>query len=766
MPPSNKKPKSTPQVEDSKAIAMPKNLRPFHFHGLRFDPRQFESKEATADCPFCGRENKFSVNIESGLWRCIVCNIGADNGKASSGGNIFTFMRLLWKISNHKTTNYDEIRNSRKLLDDDTLIRWGVCKSITTGEWLIPGYGADGTSLNQLYRYAMNREAGKRLLYATSELNQQIHNITNFPFSELKQNVYICEGPWDAMALWEMLHHTKRNDDGTYSLTTNPKAALIETCSVVAAPGCNIFPDAWGSIFADRVVVLMYDSDHPKTNPSNGQIQEATGYAGMRRVAQVLAFAESPPREIHYLNWGTEGFDPKLPSGHDIRDTLSSGKTPLERVPLLAGLLKRISPMPDTWVAGRSKSAVDSGSTDLMLLPCSTYKMLTDAWEKPMRWTPGLDRALSFMLSISISTKSNGDQLWGKVIGPPSCGKSTLCEALNTNKKYVLSKSTITGFHSGYKSDNDGEEDHSLIAQAKDKTLITKDGDTLLQAPNFKKILSEARDLYDTTSRAYYRHGLNRDYEGIRMTWILCGTNSLREIDESELGARFLDCVIMEGIDDDLEDEILWRVANRTASGMATESNGELSTQHDPTMLTAMQLTGGYVKYLRENAVKLMNEMQKAPDEMLRLCTRLGKFVAFIRARPSTRQDEKAEREFGARLVSQLTRLAVCTTIVLNKNVIDMEVMDRVRHVALDTARGVTLDIVTELYKKGAIGHETKSVAIMISREPKDTEKFMLFLKKIGVIERHQVDVTPGVKGRPRWRLTEKFRKLYEEVVK
>ena len=149
--------------------------------------------------------------------------------------------------------------------------------------------------------------------------------------------------------------------------------------------------------------------------------------------------------------------------------------------------------------------------------------LFRSAWRKALKWTDGLDCALSVMLASVTSTMQVGDQLWVKIIGPASCGKSTLCEALSVNDKYILAKSTIRGFHSGYKSDRDGTEDNSLIVQVRNKTLITKDGDTILQSPNLGQILSDARDLYDCTTRSHYKNKMGKDYVGVRMTWILCG---------------------------------------------------------------------------------------------------------------------------------------------------------------------------------------------------------------------------------------------------
>jgi len=389
---------------------------------------------------------------------------------------------------------------------------------------------------------------------------------------------------------------------------------------------------------------------------------------------------------------------------------------------------------------------------------------MTTAWKKALEWTTGLDHALAVMLASISSTKIVGDQLWCKILGPASCGKSTLCEAVSLNKKYILAKSTIRGFHSGFRMDDGSgtEQDHSLVARVRDKTLVTKDGDTLLQSPNLAQILSEARDLYDCTSRTHYRNAMSKDYEGVRMTWLLCGTSSLRQIDSSELGERFLDCVIMEGIDSEQEDKILWHVINRTDRNSVLEANGRVETHYEPELATAMQLTGGYVGWLRENVIDKMSEITLGTNAK-KQCMKLGKFVAFMRARPSTRQEETAEREFAARLVSQLGRLAKCLALVLNRDDVDNVVMRRVKRVAMDTARGQTLVICKCLYEAGEEGIEPHALAVLNATTDEKMNALMRFLRRIEVVESFQKKVK-GVKKRKRFKLTEPLYKLYGDV--
>jgi hypothetical protein len=464
---------------------------------------------------------------------------------------------------------------------------------------------------------------------------------------------------------------------------------------------------------------------------------------------------------LHYLKWGKLGYDPERASGFDVRDMLSAGSEMSDRVAALNRLFTMFEPVPEEWLEKKPKHR-EKKSDPLTPIDCSDYIVLATAWRKAMRWTVGLDHALTVMLASVASTKSVGDQLWVKVIGPAACGKSTLCEAVSTNTDYVLAKSTIRGFHSGFREEGKGsEEDHSLVALLYDKTLVTKDGDTLLQSPNLGQILSEARDLYDSTSRTHYRNAMSRDYQGVRMTWILCGTSSLRAIDSSELGERFLDCVIMDSIDDELEDEVLWRVANRADRNLSIEA-GDDAANYEPELAQAMRLTGGYVSWLRENATEELGKIEN-PDWAKRKCTRLGKFVAHMRARPSTRQEETAEREFAARLVSQLIRLAKCLALVLNRKSVDEEVMRRVKRVALDTSRGQTLSICHNLFNAGTTGMEVRTIALLITRTEEKTKVLLRFLKLIGVVEHYIPEVEKG-HGRPHWRLTSRMARLFKDA--
>lgn len=743
-------PKLAKQAEKKLATnEVPEPVKPYVFHGCDVSYIAGQ-EEAVGTCPFCGREGKFSVNVETGQWRCFVCSGDQESG----GGGAYDFLEKLYKDSEAATqpSDYAALTAELGLSYSDTLVQWGLAKSVLTDDWLIPGWGLDHEGKLRLMQLYMYVQSGRRMVSMPTPGHK--HQLIGLPlYDKNKPDNYICEGWKDGMRLWEVLRTTKVSSDGVYSLTASQDSCLLRPANVLATPSCTTFSDTWCRWFREKMVCLLYDNDYPRKHAKTGAELPPAGWSGMRLATGRLANAAA---SIFYLRWAEEGYDANLADGYDVRDSLKG-----DVLVQLPTLLNKIEPVPDNWIEDAEVAKSNTGDT-IKCKPCSSWANLRNVWRKALMFTDGLDHALVSSLACCASTLSVGDQLWFKVIGPPSCGKSTIAEALTVAKDYVLAKSTIRGFHSGYRStaSEDGkEEDNSLIERLRGMTLATKDGDTLLQAPNLGQILSEARDLYDSVSRTHYRNQTSKDYEGIRWTWLLFGTSSLRILDDSELGARFLDCVLMDDINEAEEEDILWRVANKAASNVNIQSTDDATSHYSPELLSCMELTGGYVNWLRENANKILPTIE-FPDESLRECTRIGKFVAYMRARPSKKQAEKAERELGARLVSQHVRYAKCIAFVLNCSTVNAEVMARTRRIGLDTARGVVLDITKTLYRNGSKGLEFNGIHLHNQAMDGPTlSKMLQFLVGIKVVEVFKLN------NRVIYRLTKTVMSLYKSVV-
>jgi hypothetical protein len=767
-----------PKVSD-----IPKVLRPFQSLGVVLSPPSLGGGDhATGDCPFCGREGKFSVSLASGQWDCKVC---------AESGNTVGFLRKVYEESDNGCEAKGVVRGAafrslaaeRGLLYPQTLAYWGVRQSLLTAEWLLPGCGTGG-KIDQIYRYVpsldvKHRGTAKHITLCGPEYigtgGEPVGHalfgpvLTGF-YDPTRPDVYICEGTWDGMALWEALLAGKRSNSPTDKnrivISKGGKGCMLARANVLAVPGSAVFLPQWASLLSGKRVFLLYDSDRPRTHPRTGKEMPPAGLAGMRRVAHMLANPTGgvgPPKSINYLHWGDRGFDPDMPDGYDVRDCLRAGVTVSGRLAQLDTLLSRLAPIPKEWTAPPSYSSQRmSGGGQLISAQCEKWSEVEAAWRDAMPWTSGLQAALTVMLATVTSTPFVGDQLWVKIVGPPSTGKSTLCEAVCVNKKYAYLSSITRGFHSGYKTDKDGKEDHSLVAKLAGLTLVTKDGDALVQSPNLGQILAEGRDLYDGAYQTDYRNAISRGGSGHRMTWILCGTSALRVIDASELGERFLTCSILDYIEEELERRISLSAAQRSFANLSIESNGQLRGQYSPKIFRAMQLTGGYIDYLRASPVKLVSQVRMSA-QVMEAITEYGRFVAYMRARPS-KNPEMAERELSARLSSQMVRLARCLAAVLQRDHVDSTVLATVHKVALDTSRGRSLEVAGYLAKVPE-GLATKAISTLLGETDDKCRVLLKFMRQIRLIELHTPSHSRHVVSHPKWILTPSVAKLYTKVV-
>ena len=139
-------------------------------------------------------------------------------------------------------------------------------------------------------------------------------------------------------------------------------------------------------------------------------------------------------------------------------------------------------------------------------------------------------------------------------------------------------------------------------------------------------------------------------------------------------------------------------------------------------------------------------------------CNSLGKFVAYLRARPSKKQAEDAHRELSTRLCIQLTKLAYSLAVVLNKQVIDAEVMARVRQVAFDSAKGRTLTLLRRMHLRGTVGENLGGLVAHTGHDRREEEALLKFLRRIKAVERYTL------KNCQQWRLSPRLVRLWKEV--
>lgn len=722
--------------------AEPDKLRPYAFHGVHFSANGSPG-HVVADCPFCGKEGKFSVDVVTGLWRCWVCGAGTVAG----GGNGLVFTRLIWETACNRVVGVPEpfraaVAKDRKLLLPNTVAAWGVCQA-RDGAWLVPGYGTDG-KLDQVYRRVKAKDSWQLRPTPGIWPEGKVHHL-HLPagdFDPERPNIIVCEGPWDGMALWEVWQQSG-----------------MSNTNIIAVPGCSTWRDEWTQLCKGKCVTLLYDSDHPPT---------LGGYKGMMRAAKRLSGVAA---SVRYLRWGPDGYHPERPNGWDVRDELSTAES---REDALKGILARVEDAPREWFNPQSPivngQPRHGGSTES--LPCSTFAECEGAWKAAMMWRQEMGDALAILLAVCASTQQAGNQLFLDLVGSPGIAKTTLCRGLLVSGNCIHVEN-MTKVISGWKKPGDETKDCSFIARSNGKTWITCEFDTLGQSPQYKELMGKVRRIFDGEMTATYGNSdEDRVYTALRTPWIRASTPKMMDHDQSSLGDRFMRFIISDPIESDKRD-IARRALRAEREAMVETANAEAGSIVDPLTRRAQALTGGYVDWLRANADDLLSRLD-VPTFAEDVCLDLAELSADLRARPHNYRTANMVsephdcKELPTRLARQNIRLASCISVSLNKFTIDTEVLRIVRKVAMDTAAGHSMKLVQwlcginphtkKLYQESG-GLMNGVLEQWTGMPPDRLSAYLNFLRKIEVLEMQ----THKQMGNS-WVLTERVYNLYQRI--
>lgn len=740
------------------------NTRAYTFHGIQLEASGAAVGHMVGTCPFCGREGKFSVDCDTGLYQCWGCK---------AGGNPMIFVRTLYErvfaaAVSHTPTTFATIAQDRRLCNPATVRAWGVCAD-SGGVWLVPGYNPEGR-LDQVYRRTRIMHKGRweyRLLPTPGLWPEGKAHMLHMPvaggdWDATHERVVICEGPWDAMAYWEVLHATKATD-------TN----------VIAVPGCNVWRDEWTAMCAGKDVVIAFDSDHPRELVAGSGNVSRAGYDGVVRIAKRLNGAA---KSVQWLQWGPDGYDATRPDGWDVRDHLSrTGKPGDDRLMPMAGrkvllddLVAKFVAAPAEWFSAASAGVGTSGGPHrprMEPMACDRWDVCLDAWMAAMHWRNDLSDALSVLLAVCASTQQAGNQLFLQLVGSAGSGKTTLCDGLLVSQNcYHLEH--LTGFFSGYKKAGEEGKDCSLIARANGKTLITAEADVLMSSPRFTEIMAQQRRIFDGKSTSTYKNlDEDRMYEGLRTPWIMAGTPAMMDHDQSHLGDRFLRFIISDPLEGDEKRKILRSAVRAERAAMLETVCG--ASVVDPLTRRAHALTGGYVDWLRAHVEEELPKIH-IPITAEDYCIDLAELSADMRARPNAdlkKLEPHDTKELPTRLARQNIRMAAFLAVAMNKPTVDSHVLRVVRKVALDTASGHTQNIVkwlcmgdpkndNQAYQDGG-GLAEGTIEMWTAMPTERLKVYITFLRKIDVLERGTT-VRPNT---PRVKLTERVYNLYQRIM-
>lgn len=459
----------------------------YEFYGVELPEEVNGSNQYVADCPFCGHENHFFIDAETGLYQC-------KDGACAEEGNPYTFMARYYEKCLQETVpfSYKKLSYCRKKFHKDIYEQEGVAFSSDLGAFILPDRNAKGSIVN------LGVYSGKGPVYGAPGVSLHL-----FGLDSLQENgpIFICEGRWDRYALLWLLRHMKEPP---------------ETYTVLGAPGASNLPKGDLDYLSGREVYLLYDNDD-------------AGRKGSKTAAKKLASVAS---SVHILTWPEGRFE----EGYDIEDLVREATDRPDAV------WHDIT----SWCF-RFQQGADPTKPAPSVTRNSMEELLNDFKETGVHMYPGLIDCLALTSAVVYSAQLQGEPLWLYVIGDPGRGKSLVLESTLGSSKCVYRTSvTHKAFISGFRIEGN---DHALLAQLPGRALIVKDYSNVLSLPHIEQdqLVSLLREAYDGKVCRNWGNNVYREYpppgsehNDCRFAFVAGVTKEIHARSHAGLGERFL----------------------------------------------------------------------------------------------------------------------------------------------------------------------------------------------------------------------------------
>lgn len=666
----------------------PDPIKTYESHGVIF--HSSEGGEHKGECPFCNGK-AFFVNDKEGVFHCKTCPVQ---------GNKYVFLQLYYDHCYEKTTaKQRETLAKDRSLPVEAVEMAEYAYDSTNRRWLIPVRDDKGAMLN-LGRWSMvNLIDGKRPVLMTASCKTHLGNRERIGDSK---KVYICEGPWDCIALEWLLLQSKIKD------------------AVVWVPGSNNFNQDWAKYFEGKEVVLLYDNDDP-------------GSLGMERAIEIIR-NEGKPKSITSIQWPNS-----YPEKFDIRDFVGKKvKTPKKALTELLAMLEEVK------FKAPKKHSIERTS----------FSQLVDDFGKEIHVTPELMNGLLLVLSVIFSNKIFADPynpLWLFLVGPPGSGKTLVLQTssdseLSHFEGSMTSKTLVSGFKTP-----DGS-DASLLPNIIGKTLMIEDFTGILSLPSGEQeeIYGVLRSVFNGRYEKHYGHIGSRVYpepgsehDTCHFTIVAGCTGVIHADARANKGERFIKYHIT------------------STSQLAQVQSAIKNTINQTTPETILrEPVSAFIDYKLSN---IPETVPSVPEWVEHRVSGLGQIVACIRAVVVRKHGElvlRPEMEVATRISKQLIKLGQAIAFTLDKTEIDEEVYMLMQRVGLDTCYGWHRDaIVAVANADKPVRTEEISKAAVMARST--AFRCMEDLLELGVVTFDLAET--GMKGKPAhlWKLTPFTKELW-----
>ena len=378
-------------------------------------------------------------------------------------------------------------------------------------------------------------------------------------------------------------------------------------------------------------------------------------------------------------------------------------------------------------------------------MKCTDFDHLINIYKDDLTVTQSFQDCLSLCLAIHVATNLDGEPLWAYLIGPPSSGKSVICEMISADEVYSKPISKLTGLISGAGK-------HPVLHML-GKCCVVKDGTLMLEMPESQRmsLYGDLRDIYDGSLEAYYKNGVEAHFNNASFGLLIGVTEAIYSHNMSSLGERFLHCRLENSRDVEVSRN---RKAIASVFGQTSFINKEDNSNDTRSFTKQKAYTVGLLHHIH---TKMRNEAgngtmlrPEANDEVVSLIQALADVVVCSRA--SAPVDLKSDDilvecnpEATTRVVKQLSKTAYALCNLFNTSNIDKRISRLITKLGVDTAYGKQYQLLRQIALKKITNRSDLASIPEVGMSLPTVSRLCAKLESLKI-------VIPDGKGRPRYR--------------
>lgn len=693
------------------------NLKVFTQHGF-IPKRQAGEDEVQGECIFCGsfssksrtgKKNSFYINVESKKWDCKIC------GKH---GGFQTFIRevnefCLDSISSRKLRRLSDNRSLRVV----TLKAHDVGYNPHTGNYTIPVFDLENDKLLDIKVFdfkSLKSTAGcsSSALYYGSDLNSSLGGGS--------QIVWLVEGHWDRMVIYEILNRLK-----------------IDDVRVVAVPSATGYKPEWNQLFEGKDVLVVFDNDWDRE--LHGREIIGSGKAGMIKVYNILSPVVN---SMVFVRWPE-----KYKNGYDIRDLYRAKLLGAKRT--LNTLNKFMVELPPDIEKTKGYNAEPKEKYTGSGCPIDE---VYDTFNRHLQLLN--NDIIDITFGTVLANRLEGDPVWLYIVGSSGCGKSEAIMSLDEHR-YIESITTLTPatLISGAKFGD--AADPSLIPKLNGKILAIKDFTAILgmNQTHQNEIISLLRDAYDGKCAKPFGTGQFKRYDS--KFGIIAGVTHIIDIHSeglTALGERFIKFEV--SIDKSIDGERI--VLNKVAQNIIKQSKKIMQAE-------LKAIGDKFLNCKFEMIPVVPPKYIKKIIALVQFCEKMrGTVQRHLRTGEITQQ---AMIGYGTRLTGNFMKLTMGLAQLHRLDEATEEQYRIIKHITRSTPPKNNEEVVHAIVNNGIEQSYTqKSISDMIGLPPLTTKMIVQDLGMLGVLTKDSKSKMDAMGNKILWRLSNDVLRLLDET--